>query len=103
MSSSRTERFGDWLGLTGAESSSGAPGDSTNVGRASLATRIGLLAAWAVVAVVVFAYLQMSATGTDGLGGYLPLVAAGLVFSTGSLLTQSAMAHSQHRGSEYGE
>ncbi|MBE1514084.1 hypothetical protein [Nesterenkonia halotolerans] len=103
MSSSRTERFGDWLGLTGAESPSGSPGDSTSVRRASLATRIGFLAAWAAIAVVVFVYLQMSATGEDGLGGYLPLVTAGLVFSTGSLLTQSALAHSEHRGSEYGE
>lgn len=103
MSSSRTERFGDWLGLTGAESSSGSPGDSTNVRRTILVARMGFLAAWVAIAVVVFVYLQMGATGEDGLGGYLPLVTAGLVFSTGSLLTQSAMAHSQHRGSEYGE
>lgn len=64
---------------------------------------MGFLAAWAAVAVVVFVYLQMNATGEDGLGGYLPLVTAGLVFSAGSLLTQSAMAHSQHRGSGYGD
>lgn len=94
MSSVRTEKFRAWLGLDGATramESSGPP-------RASLTARLVFLAGWAALAVVVYVYLTISATGEDGLGGYLPLVTSGLLFSAGSLLTQSAI-----NSAEYGD
>lgn len=63
------------------------------------------MAGWAAIAVAVGVYLQISATGEDGLGGYLPLVVAGLVFSTGSLLTQSSLEQGARRlngGNDHG-
>lgn len=67
------------------------PAEASHTERASMARRVALMLVWIVAAAAVFFHLQTSATGEDGIGGYLPLVTSGLVFSTGSLLTLSTM------------
>lgn len=71
----------------------GESAKSSHAAPANLTVRITLMAIWIAVAAAVFFYLQTSATGEDGVGGYLPLITTGLVFSTGSLLTLSTMNH----------
>lgn len=88
MNSSTIGNFSDWMGMTNVEAT-----ESSHTKPASLKTRIALMVVWIAVAAVAFFYLQNSATGQDGIGGYLPLVTSGLVFSTGSLLTLSTMNH----------
>lgn len=99
MRSSRIGRLSSRVGLTAQEPMASLADDQ---GRAPNRTssncqtaRLVFLAGWATLAVAAFFYLQISATGEDGLGGYLPLVTAGLIFSTGSLFTLLALAQAE--------
>lgn len=86
MNSPALGKFTDWMGVTSVESA-----EASHAKQASMARRVALMAVWIAVSAALFVYLQTSATGEDGIGGYLPLVTSGLVFSTGSLLTLSTM------------